>query len=199
MYWKEVVASLYPWDLLEANRVVLDCRDLTVEGEVQEGAHLIGKVGVGEGSVVLPGVYIEGPVSIGRDCRVGPNSWLRPYTTLCDGAKVGAAVEIKNSIIGERTAVPHHNYIGDSVIGARCNFGCGTKVANLRFDDRPVTVVIEGERVDSGRRKLGVIMGDGVKTGINACINVGTVLGEGCQVGPGARVFGTWRPHSRMF
>jgi len=108
-------------------------------------------------------------------------------------------VEIKNSIIMNRTNVPHLSYVGDSVIGERCNLGAGTKVANLRLDEKEVNVVVDGKKTSSGRRKLGVIMGDDVKTGINASIDVGTVIGEGTAIGLGAVVRGTIAPNSRIF
>jgi bifunctional UDP-N-acetylglucosamine pyrophosphorylase/glucosamine-1-phosphate N-acetyltransferase len=107
-------------------------------------------------------------------------------------------VEVKNSIIMAKTHIPHHNYVGDSLVGERCNFGAGTKVANLRFDDRHVKVTFKGELIDSGRRKLGVIMGDDVKTGINAMIDAGTIIFENSIVGPGAVVRGTVGPGSKM-
>jgi bifunctional UDP-N-acetylglucosamine pyrophosphorylase/glucosamine-1-phosphate N-acetyltransferase len=112
---------------------------------------------------------------------------------------VGAAVEIKNSIIMRGTKIPHHSYVGDSVIGERCNFGCGTKVANLRFDDANVMVTTERGVMDTGRRKLGVIMGDDVKTGINSMIDVGTVIFENSFIGPGAVARGMIAPHSMVF
>lgn len=97
------------------------------------------------------------------------------------------------------THVPHQCYVGDSVLGEGCNLGAGTKVANLRLDGAHVAVTVKGRRVDTGRRKLGVIMGDGVKTGVNASIDVGTLLGEGSFVGPGATVRGTVAPRSRVY
>ena len=107
-------------------------------------------------------------------------------------------MEVKNSIIMAGTHIPHHNYVGDSMIGERCNFGAGTKVANLRFDDRTVKVTFKGQLIDSGRRKLGVIMGDDVKTGINAMIDAGTIIFENSVIGPGAVVRGNIGPGSRM-
>jgi len=79
-------------------------------------------------------------------------------------------VEVKNSIIMRGSKLPHHNYVGDSVIGEGCNFGAGTKVANLRLDGKDIRVA----NIATGRRKLGAIIGDGVEIGINASINVGS-------------------------
>jgi bifunctional UDP-N-acetylglucosamine pyrophosphorylase/glucosamine-1-phosphate N-acetyltransferase len=139
-----------------------------------------------------------GPVIIGEGCDIGPNCYIRPSTYIGDGGKVGNGCEVKNSIVMAGSHVPHINYIGDSVIGQRCNLGAGTKVANLRLDGGNIKVVMKGGRVDTGLRKLGVIMGDDVKTGINASIDVGTMVGEESFVGPGAYVSGYIAPRSRV-
>jgi len=187
-----------PWDLLEANRILMSDLETKIDGDVSDRATVIGNIQVGKGSKVLPGSYIIGPAIIGENCEIGPNAYLRPSTCIGDKCKVGAAVEIKNSIIMNHTNVPHLSYVGDSVIGERCNFGAGTKVANLRLDEKEVQVVVDGRKTGSGRRKLGVIMGDDVKTGINASIDVGTVIGEGTMIGMGAVARGTIAPKSKI-
>jgi NDP-sugar pyrophosphorylase family protein len=156
-------------------------------------------VQVRKGSVVGPGSVVIGPAIIGEDTEVGPNAYIRPSTYVGAGCKVGNAVEVKNSIVMDGTKIPHLSYVGDSVIGERCNLGAGTKVANLRLDEREVSVIIDGRRTGSGRRKLGVIMGDDVKTGINATIDVGTIIGEEAFIGMGAVVNGTIAPRSKVF
>jgi NDP-sugar pyrophosphorylase family protein len=103
-------------------------------------------------------------------------------------------VEVKNSVIMNGTAVPHLNYVGDSVIGEGCNFGAGTKIANLRLDDKNIGV----GGIDTKRRKMGAVIGDNVKTGINASINVGTSIGNNTFIGPGAVVSGVVKPNSRI-
>jgi len=188
-----------PWDLLEANRILMADIESRVEGDVSERAELRGPVQVRKGSVVGPGSVVTGPAIIGEDTEVGPNAYIRPSTYVGAGCKVGNAVEVKNSIIMDGTKVPHLSYVGDSVIGERCNFGAGTKIANLRLDERDVSVIIDGRRTSSGRRKLGVIMGDDVKTGINATIDVGTIIGEETFIGMGAVVNGTIAPRSKVF
>lgn len=188
-----------PWDLLEANRILMADIESEVEGDVSERAELRGPVQVRKGSVVGPGSVVIGPAIIGEDTEVGPNAYIRPSTYVGDGCKVGNAVEVKNSIVMDGTKIPHLSYVGDSVIGERCNLGAGTKVANLRLDEREVSVIIDGRRTSSGRRKLGVIMGDDVKTGINATIDVGTIIGEETFIGMGAVVNGTIAPRSKVF
>lgn len=174
-----------PWDILTASASVLACRSFEVDGVVEAGAYLGGQVHVGSGTVVRSGSYIEGPVWIGRDCDIGPNCYIRSGTCLGDRVRVGNAVEVKNSTVMDGTKIGHLSYIGDSVIGSGCNFGAGTIVSNLRHDDRPVPSFVKGERVDSGRRKLGVIMGDDVKTGIHTTIYPGTVIEAGFRSRPG--------------
>jgi len=191
-YWLDLS---YPWDLLSANESLLAGVEAENRGEVEENVVIKGKVVIGEGTVVRSGSYIVGPVVIGRDCDLGPNCYLRPYTAIGDGCRIGSAVEVKNSIIMKGSKIPHHNYVGDSVIGEGCNLGAGTKVANLRFDDNEILVAGR----ETGRRKLGAILGDMVKTGINASINVGTVIGNNAHIGPGAVASGVISPDSRIF
>ncbi|WP_445476272.1 bifunctional sugar-1-phosphate nucleotidylyltransferase/acetyltransferase [Methanococcoides methylutens] len=174
-----------PWDLLDANAILLDRMKPVISGLVEPNATLIGDVSVGEGTLIRNGAYIIGPVVIGKDCDIGPNCFIRPSTTIGNRVHIGNAVEVKNSIIMDDTKIGHLTYIGDSIIGRKCNFGAGTKVANLRHDGKNIKVNIKGKRTDSGRRKLGVIMGDEIHTAINTCINVGTVMESGSYTRPG--------------
>jgi len=187
-----------PWDLLKANEILLRNLKSDVQGEVDEGAKISGPVAIGKGTRVLLGADIRGPVVIGESGEIGPNCLIRASTSIGNHCKVGNASEVKNSIIMDGTHVPHLNYVGDSILGERCNLGAGTKVANLRLDERSVRVTVKGREVDTGLRKLGVVMGDDVKTGINASIDVGTVIGEGTFIGMGAIVRGTVAPRSRI-
>jgi bifunctional UDP-N-acetylglucosamine pyrophosphorylase/glucosamine-1-phosphate N-acetyltransferase len=91
--------------------------------------------------------------------------------------------------------IPHLNYVGDSVIGERCNLGAGTKIANLRLDKGEIRIT----GIDTHRRKLGAIIGDGVETGINASINVGSIIGDKSFIGPGALAHGVIKPGSKIF
>lgn len=191
-YWLDVS---YPWDLLAANESLLAKLESQNLGTVEQNAVLKNAVSVGKGTVVRSGSYIIGPVIIGEDCEIGPNCYIRPATSIGNGCHVGAACEVKNSIVMNHSAIPHHNYVGDSVIGEDCNLGAGTKIANLRLDEQNIAVAGRNTK----RRKLGAIMGDGVKTGINASINIGTVIGNNTFIGPGAVVSGIVQPDSRIF
>ncbi|GMV99039.1 MAG: hypothetical protein AMXMBFR84_01780 [Candidatus Hydrogenedentota bacterium] len=170
-YWLPIG---YAWDLLRANEYFIE-HFLKNErhGEVSPGAELNGTVYVAEGAQVRSGVVIDGPVYIGRNASVGPNCWLRPGTTLCDGTRAGHAVEIKNSILMRGSAVPHLSYVGDSIVGEYANLGAGTITANFRHDAKNITTTVKGQSVDTGRNKCGAIFADHVHTGINTSIYPG--------------------------
>ncbi len=178
----------YPWDMLEANQWILESEKSVSKGTIEKGVHLSGSVVLEEGSVVKAGSYLEGPVHVGKRSHVGPNSYLRPYSTLGDDVKVGAGCEIKNTIVMRNTRIPHLSYVGDSIIGEDCSLGAGTITANLRFDEAMVKSKVRGSWVDSGRKKLGAILGDRVRTGINVSIFPGVKIGRGARIGPGAIV-----------
>jgi UDP-N-acetylglucosamine diphosphorylase / glucose-1-phosphate thymidylyltransferase / UDP-N-acetylgalactosamine diphosphorylase / glucosamine-1-phosphate N-acetyltransferase / galactosamine-1-phosphate N-acetyltransferase len=194
--WKDVG---YAWALLDANKQMLERIDFKRDGIIENGTVLKGDVSIGEGTLVKSGSYIEGPVVIGKDCIIGPNCYIRPFTSIGNNCHVGNATEIKNSIIMDHSNVPHHNYLGDSVIGRHCNLGSGTKIANLRLDKKDIVVNLNGNKIATGRRKLGVIMGDNVQTGINSMINVGTLIGNDVFIGPGALIRGELQPYTKVF
>jgi len=177
-----------PWELLEANEWKLGELDRDLRGEVADTAELRGDVVVEDGATVEPGVVVEGPVLVRAGAHVGPNAYVRGHTLLGEGARVGNAVEVKNSVVMAGTAVPHLSYVGDSVLGREVNFGAGTTVANLRHDDEAVRLTVKGERVSTGRRKFGVVVGDGAKTGIETTLNAGVTLSTDARVGPNATV-----------
>ncbi len=185
----------YPWDLLLANESLLIGIDAQNLGDVEGNVVMKGEVAIGQGTVVRSGSYIVGPVIIGQNCDIGPNCCIRPYTSIGDDCRIGSAVDVKNSIVMNGSKIPHHNYVGDSVIGEECNLGAGTKLANVRLDKSNIRVA----NIDTKRRKLGAIIGDRVEIGINASINVGSVIGNNTLIGPGAAVSGVILPNSKLF
>lgn len=177
-----------PWELLEANEWKLGELDRRVDGEIHGDAEIRGSVVVEDGATVEPGVVVEGPALLRTGARVGPNASLRGATLLGDDVHVGHGVEVKNSLVMAGTNVPHLSYVGDSVLGPGVNLGAGTQVANLRHDGAPVRVTVAGERVSTGRRKFGVVVGPGAKTAINTSLNAGVVLSADARTAPGEAV-----------
>jgi UDP-N-acetylglucosamine diphosphorylase/glucosamine-1-phosphate N-acetyltransferase len=187
-YWFPIS---YPWDLLEANKFVIESlakptdklleKEDKIKGIIEENCNIKENVWIGEGTVLKSGTYIEKDVVIGKNCKIGPNCYIRSGTSIGDGCHIGQATEIKNSILFDKSNAPHLNYVGDSVIGSGCNLGAGTIIANLKHDNSNVKSIVKGVLIDTGRRKLGAIIGDNVKTGI------GTMVYPGRKLWPGAR------------
>lgn len=175
-----------PWDLLGIHEEMMKTTPSKHEGIIEEGVFIKGNVSIGSGTIILSGTYLEGPCIIGENCKIGPHAYIRPGTTIGNDCHIGHCSELKNTIIMNRTNVPHFSYIGDSIIGSGCNFGAGTKVANLRHDK--ASIVIGG--IDTRRRKFGAVIGDDVLFGINCSVNVGSIVGNQCRIGPHAIVEG---------
>ncbi|TQQ82256.1 bifunctional sugar-1-phosphate nucleotidylyltransferase/acetyltransferase [Halonotius roseus] len=174
-----------PWDLLAANEWKTPEVEPTIEGTVDDDATLSGNVHVAPGATVRSGVVIDGPAYIDTGATVGPNAYIRGTTYVGPDAKVGHAVEVKNSVLMAGATVGHLSYVGDSILGCDTNLGAGTKIANLRHDGQPVQLTVKGERVSTGRRKFGVVLGAGAKTGINTSLNAGLTLSPGAATTPG--------------
>lgn len=173
-----------PWDLLEANCWALSRMEHKALGTIEDGAHLIGPVSVARSARIRSGAYIEGPAFIDEESDIGPNCYIRPYTSIGKKTRIGNACEIKNSIIMDGTHIGHLSYVGDSIIGENCNLGAGTITANYRLDAKNVKMMVKDKLLDTGRRKLGAILGDNVKTGINALFMPGVKVGSNCWIGP---------------
>ncbi|MGA3060925.1 MAG: bifunctional sugar-1-phosphate nucleotidylyltransferase/acetyltransferase [Candidatus Bathyarchaeia archaeon] len=177
-----------PWDLLDANNWALRRIEFQVLGTIEQGAHLIGPVFVAESARIRSGAYIEGPAFIDENCDVGPNCYIRPATSLGRGVRVGNACEIKNSIIMDHTHVGHLSYVGDSILGEHCNLGAGTVIANYRLDSGSIKMMVKEQLINTGRRKLGAVLGDNVKTGIKSLFMPGVKVGVNTWVGPNLMV-----------
>lgn len=182
-------AITYSWDLLKANVEAMTSRKTyTQESGAHASLYVDGRLQVGKGTKILPGVVIEGDVIIGDNCKVGPNCYIRGSTVIGDKCHVGQAVEIKNSILLPGTNVGHLSYLGDSILGEKVNFGAGTITSNLRHDGGAHHSPVAGLMIDTGRRKLGAIVGDGVHTGIHTSIYPGRKLWPKTVTLPGAIV-----------
>jgi len=188
-----------PWDLLKALEKILTKEALINEGDIEKGVVLSGPIGIAENTRIRSGTYVEGPVYIDSESDIGPNCYIRPYTSIGSRCRIGNACEVKNSLLLEDTHVAHLSYIGDSVIGANCNFGAGTITANLRLDDATVKVGDGAKRVDSGMRKVGAFIGDAVKTAINVNLMPGVKIGPGAWIGPNISVYRDIAPGEFIF
>ena len=176
----------YSWDLLRANELYVSELDQSVIlGDVHSSAVVEGILHLGEGTRILPGVFIEGNVVIGSNCKIGPNCYIRGNTSIGNHCHIGQSVEIKNCLILSHSNVGHLSYVGDSVLGEKVNLGAGTTVSNLRHDGATHRSMVGETLVDTGRRKFGAIIGDHVHTGINTSIYPGRKLWPNTSTRPG--------------
>ena len=175
----------YPWDLLRLNEQLLIGLEPSICGDIRERVTIDGIIQLGEGSVILPGVYIEGNAIIGKNCKIGPNCYIRGNTSIGDHCHIGQAVEIKNSILADHVSIGHLSYVGDCIIASDVNFGAGTIVSNLRHDGQNHQYLSDGQLVSTGRRKFGAVIGEGVHTGIHTSIYPGRYLSKGSSTVPG--------------
>ncbi len=187
----------YPWDLFTINKYLMDTRmkKQTIEDDVEisERTQVEGNVWIRRGTRILEGACIRGPCYIGENSFIGNNSLVWNYSSIGNNCVVGFSTEIKNSLIGDDCWF-HLNYIGDSIISDNCLFGAGTITANFRFDEKNVKARIGGKKVDSGTNKLGAIVGDNCKTGINACLSPGVKIGPHSIVGPNVNLQNDLKP-----
>jgi len=175
----------YPWDILAVNEYVIGHQtENRIEGELSDSAQIDGTLHLGAGSRILPGVYIEGNVWIGCDCKIGPNCYIRGNTSIGDGCHIGQSVEVKNSLLMPGVSIGHLSYCGDSIVGVNTNFGAGTITANFRHDGASHRSMVGGQLLDTGRRKLGAIIGDDVHTGIHTSIYPGRKIWPGLSTLP---------------
>ncbi len=180
---------IYPWDLLRMNEEVLALMDeSSLLGVVSPLASLTGSIRLANGSRILPGTVIEGPVIIGPNSQIGPNAYIRGATSIGANCYVGNGAEVKNSIIYNNSYISRQCYIGDSIIGTHVTLGAGTCTENHRHDGRHHVSMIQGKPVNTGRLKFGAVLGDGVRTGVNTSIEAGVKIGIARTTLPGSYV-----------
>ena len=177
-----------PWALLgePLDELLAALPSAAIEIGLSPDVHLVGDgFAIGAGTRIAPGAVLEGPLVIGRDVEIRAGAYLRGGCWIGDGCVIGANTEMKRAILLPRAHAPHLNYVGDSILGRGVNLGAGTILSNFRHDGREVRIPHAGERLATGRRKLGAILGDGVLTGCNCVLHPGTIVGAGTQIYPG--------------
>lgn len=182
-YW---FPNSYPWDVLNAFSYLFSKEKREKGFNKESGSSVSEEAIIKKGTIIKTGSYIEGKVYIGENCIIGPNCYIRDGSVIENNCRIGASVEIKNSIIGSGTNISHLSYVGDSIIGENCNLGAGTITANLRHDDSTIKVKVKEKLIDTDKTKLGAIIADNVKTGIGTLIYPGRKVLENTL--PGEKV-----------
>jgi bifunctional UDP-N-acetylglucosamine pyrophosphorylase/glucosamine-1-phosphate N-acetyltransferase len=188
---KEWAEFTWPWDILNANRIVMD-RQLLGKGsyiaesaDVHPSVVIEGSVHIGEGSIIRPNTTLRGPVYIGKRVYVGNNSLIRDYCSLCDGVKIGYSVEMRNTMVFDRVNVGRMTYLADSIIGADTCIEAGAQLWNWRPGKDPLFLKNETETVQVPQDKFGAIIGDHVNIGVNVSIYPATRIGEDSIISAG--------------
>jgi NDP-sugar pyrophosphorylase family protein len=153
------------------------------------GAYLFNdEIIIGPGTIVEPGAFIKGPVIIGNHSEIRQGAYIRGDCIVGDRCVVGHTTEMKASILLDGAKAAHFAYIGDSILGKDVNLGAGTKLANLKMIPGSIIVTVDKKRYNTGRRKLGAILGDRTETGCNSVTSPGTLMGPSSIVYSGVAV-----------
>ena len=140
---------------------------------------------------VAPTAFLGGPCIIGPDTEVRHGAFIRGSALVGAGCVVGNSVELKNVILFDGVQTPHYNYVGDSILGYKAHMGAGSITSNVKSDKTLVVVRCGAERAETGRKKVGAMLGDHVEIGCNSVLNPGTVVGRSSRVYPLSSVRGT--------
>lgn len=188
------------WDPLPYLETYLKNYPFRIEIEIPQGVHLKNKhlISIGEGTQIDPGVFIVGPCIIGKHCSIRHGAFLREGVILGDHCVVGHTSELKNSVLMNGAMAAHFCYVGDSIVGPRVNLAAGVKCANVRLDKREVCVDFRGEKINTGLKKFGAILGEDVQVGCNCVLNPGTIVGKKSLIYPLLNIGGTIPPHSQV-
>ncbi len=178
----------YPWEILPMIPQMI--REIGATLPKEEYQRVGEDVWIATDAVVAPTASITGPCIIGHGTEVRHCAFLRGAALVGNGAVVGNSTELKNCILFDGVQVPHYNYVGDSILGYKSHLGAGAITSNVKSDKTNVTIALEEERVTTGCRKLGAILGDFVEVGCGSVLNPGTVIGSHSNVYPLSAVRG---------
>ena len=192
--WEYLAEFCYPWEALAG----LSSFVLKLGNRLPDATYdKIGEaVWVAKTAKIAPTAYLGGPCIICDFAEVRHAAFIRGSAVVGAGAVVGNSTELKNCILFDGVQVPHYNYVGDSVLGYKAHMGAGAVTSNVKSDKSAVTIAYDGNRVETGCKKLGAILGDFVEVGCNSVLNPGTVIGKHSNVYPLSSVRGFVAPDS---
>ena len=182
------------WGLPEINSYIKSCFPL-LDGSYKE---ISKDVFVADDAIIWLGATIVGPAIIGSGAEIRPGAFIRGNVIVGNEAVIGNSTEVKNSIVFDKAQLPHYNYVGDSIIGFRAHMGAGAITSNLKSDKTLVTVKVGNERLETGLKKFGAILGDNVEVGCGSVLNPRTVIGQNTNVYPLSSVRG-FIPAGRIY
>ena len=178
----------YPWEALAGIGELIRRLGPTLGDEFTETAP---EVWVHKTAAVAPTAYLGAPCIIGAGTEVRHGAFIRGSALVGDHCVVGNSVELKNVILFDNVQKPHYNYVGDSILGYKAHMGAGSITSNVKSDKTMVVVRDGTQQVETGRKKVGAMLGDHVEIGCNSVLNPGTVVGRNSRVYPLSSVRGT--------
>ena len=178
----------YPWQALSGIKNLITELGSRLGEEYTEVSPM---VWVHKTATVAPTAYLGAPCIIGANSEVRHCAFIRGSALVGEKCVVGNSTELKNVILFDNVQVPHYNYVGDSILGYKAHMGAGSVTSNVKSDRTLVAVRCGDERIDTGLKKFGAMLGDGVEVGCNSVLNPGTVVGRNSNVYPLSGVRGT--------
>lgn len=186
--------AVYPWEVLPKIKEFIVKLGNTLDPEIYEKRGE--DIWVAKSAKVAPSAYLGGPLIICENAEIRHCAFIRGSAIVGAGAVVGNSTELKNVVLFDGVQVPHYNYVGDSILGYKAHTGAGAITSNLKSDKKLVTVMCDGEKVETGVKKFGAMLGDFADIGCNSVLNPGTVVGRGTRVYPLSMVRGYVPEHS---
>ena len=172
----------YPWEALaHIKEFILELGPTLPADEFDNPAE---GVWIAKDAKVFDSAYIGSPLIIDHEAEVRHCAFLRCPAIVGKGAVVGNSTELKNVIIFDNVQVPHYNYVGDSILGFKAHMGAGSITSNVKSDKKLVVIKDKDEKIETGRKKVGAMLGDRVEVGCNSVLNPGTVIGRDSNVYP---------------
>lgn len=174
--------AVYPWEVLpKISAFILELGSALSEEEYDKVGE---NVWIAKSAKIAPTAYINGPVIIGKDAEVRHCAFIRGNAIVGEGAVVGNSTELKNVILFNKVQVPHYNYVGDSILGYKAHMGAGSITSNVKSDKQLVIVKDGKERIETGLKKFGAMIGDEVEVGCGSILNPGSVIGPHSNIYP---------------
>ena len=183
-----IEGKTYPWEVLaDIGAFILELgKTLSADEYDRQGED----VWIARSAKVFPTAYIHGPAIIGKNAEVRHCAFIRGNAIVGEDAVVGNSTELKNVLLFNKVQVPHYNYVGDSILGFKSHMGAGSITSNVKSDKTLVTITTEDGKVETGRKKMGAILGDEVEVGCNSVLNPGTIVGKHSNIYPLSMVRG---------
>ncbi len=180
--------AVYPWEVLPKIKDFIIKLGNTLDPEIYEKRGE--DIWVAKSATVAPSAFLGGPLIICENAEIRHCAFIRGSAIVGAGAVVGNSTELKNAVLFDGVQVPHYNYVGDSILGYKAHTGAGAITSNLKSDKQLVTIMCDGQKVETGVKKFGAMLGDFADIGCNSVLNPGTVVGRGSRVYPLSMVRG---------